>query len=247
LKLIADLHTHSIASGHAYSTVKENAQAAARKGLELLGVTDHGPHMPDGPHLYYFYNLFALPDFLEGIRIIRGVEANIINKQGELDLKTDVLSRLELVAAGFHDVCSPYGTIKENTAAMVASMASGWVDVIVHPGNPGFQVEAESIVEAALQYGVVLEINNSSLSDKGARRGSYANCLRIAELAAEKGLTIVVGSDAHFAERIGEFDNALALVKEAGVKPAQILNVSSARVLDFLDKRQKIRRKLLGK
>jgi putative hydrolase len=86
LKLVADLHTHSIASGHALSTIQENAQAAAKKGLEILGVTDHGPQTPGGPHVYYFYSLFALPDFLEGVRILRGVEANIIDGQGNLDL-----------------------------------------------------------------------------------------------------------------------------------------------------------------
>lgn len=244
MKLIADLHTHSIASGHAYSTVQENARAASKKGLEILGVTDHGPQMPGGPHPYYFYNIFALPDFLEDVRLIRGVEANIIDKQGNLDLEKDILSRLELVAAGFHDVCSPYGTVQENTEAMIAAMASGWVDIIVHPGNPKFQVDPESIVDAALNYNLVLEINNSSLSLGGARKGSYDNCLQIAKLAAEKGLTVVVGSDAHYAEQVGKFDQALSLVQQVGIKPEQVLNTSRSKLMAYLEKRQEIRRSL---
>lgn len=242
--LVADLHTHSIASGHAFSTIQENAQAAAKKGLEILGVTDHGPQMPGGPHVYYFYSLFALPDFLEGVRLIRGVEANIIDDQGNLDLPKDLLSRLELVAAGFHDICSPDGTAEENTEAMVAAIASNWVDIIVHPGNPNFKVIPKEIVEAALQHGIVLEINNSSLGAGGARQGSYDNCLEIASLAAETGLTVVVGSDAHFAGSIGSFEKALKLIEKAGIKPEQVLNTSSTKVLDYLENRRQIRQRL---
>lgn len=245
MQLIADLHTHTVASGHAFSTVKENAQAAAQKRLEILGVTDHGPDMPGGPHYYYFYNLFALPDVLEGVRLIRGAEANIINRQGSLDLKKDILSRLDLVAAGFHEVCSPDGTIEENTEAMIAAMASGWVDIVVHPGNPSFMVDPERIVASALHYDIVLEINNSSLSKGGARKGSYSNCLAIATLAAQTGLTVVVGSDAHFADKIGNFAEALKLIEKAGVKEEQVLNTSSTKILDYLEKRRQIRRSLL--
>lgn len=247
MRLVADLHTHSIASGHAFSTITENARAAAQRGLEILGITDHGPNIPGGPHPYYFYNLLSLPDELEGVKLVRGVEANIIDRQGRLDLKKDVLSRLDLVAAGFHEVCSPYGTKEENTEAMVAAMAGGWVDIIVHPGNPNFEIEPEEVVNAALKYGIVLEINNSSLSKGGARKGSYHNCLRIASLAAEKGLTVVVGSDSHFADNIGNFTEALKLIEKAGIKPEQVLNTSSAKVLGYLEKRKQIRQGLLEK
>ncbi|MGI6120647.1 MAG: PHP domain-containing protein, partial [Desulfosporosinus sp.] len=80
-----DLHTHTVASGHAYSTISENAQAALRKGIKLLGMTDHGPSMPGTPHLYHFGNLSILPEELYGVRILPGVEANITNHEGELD------------------------------------------------------------------------------------------------------------------------------------------------------------------
>ena len=51
-----DLHTHTVASGHAYSTVTENASYAEQKGLELLGISDHAPKMPGGTHFFYFLN-----------------------------------------------------------------------------------------------------------------------------------------------------------------------------------------------
>lgn len=86
MKLLVDLHTHTVASGHAYSTITENAQAASNRGLKLLGMIEHGPSMPGAPDLYHFGNLSILPEELFGVKILPGVEANIINYEGELDM-----------------------------------------------------------------------------------------------------------------------------------------------------------------
>ena len=61
MKDILDSHTHTIASGHAYSTLHEMARAAADKGLELLGITEHAMAMPGTCHEYYFMNMRSLP------------------------------------------------------------------------------------------------------------------------------------------------------------------------------------------
>ena len=86
MKIVADLHIHTVSSGHAYSTVMENVRAAADKGLEMIAITDHGPAMPGGPHEYHFGNMQVLPDELFGVRILKGVEANVIDRAGNLDL-----------------------------------------------------------------------------------------------------------------------------------------------------------------
>jgi putative hydrolase len=105
LVLAADLHVHSVASGHAYSTIAEIAVEAARKGLAAIAITDHGPAMPGGTHRYYFGNLQVLPDSLEGVRILRGVELNILNEAGEVDLPPEYLALLDLAWAGLHELC----------------------------------------------------------------------------------------------------------------------------------------------
>ena len=53
---IIDLHTHPVASMHAYSTIREMAAAAKEKGLALLGISDHAPAMPGTFHEIYFHN-----------------------------------------------------------------------------------------------------------------------------------------------------------------------------------------------
>ena len=72
---VLDLHTHTIVSGHAYSTLREMAKAASDKGLELLGITEHAPKMPGTCHLFYFDNLRIVPRELYGIELVLGVTA----------------------------------------------------------------------------------------------------------------------------------------------------------------------------
>lgn len=238
MHLEADLHVHTVSSGHAYSTVAEYAACAARKGLKMIAVTDHGPAMPGGPHLYHFGNLNVLPLQYRGVEILRGVEANIVDREGKIDIPRAYLRRLDWVMAGFHTYCFPGGSVAENTEAMINAMKNPHVDAIVHPGNPEFQVEVTAVVEAAREYGVALEINNSSLG--GSREGSETNCHKIAQLAAEKGITVIVSSDAHWCEDVGSFARALELVQEAGIKPEQILNASVTRIREYLSRKKAI-------
>ena len=86
MRLIADTHTHTIASTHAYGTVIEMARGAAEKGLPVLGMTDHAPSMPDSPDLWHFGNLHQLPPVIEGVRVLRGCELNLMDCTGKVDL-----------------------------------------------------------------------------------------------------------------------------------------------------------------
>ena len=239
MKIAADLHVHSIASGHAYSTIAENVAVAAKKGLELIAITDHGPMMPGASHAYHFGNLKAVPNKYLGVEVLKGVEANIIDSEGTLDLGEYYLEILDIVLAGFHSYCFQSGTVEENTAAMINAMANPFVDIIVHPGNPEFKINPYEIVKASKEYGVCLEINNSSLGF--TRKGSYCNCMEIARRAAEMGTIVSVGSDAHWAEYVGDFTNALLLMQQAGIKEEQIINKSVERVYGYLQTRHQRR------
>ncbi len=97
-----DLHTHTVLSGHAFGTVQESAGAAKRKGISLLAITDHGPAMLGSACEIYFKCGDRVPKVIEGVRILFGVEANIINENRDLDLPEKVLKKLDLVMAGFH-------------------------------------------------------------------------------------------------------------------------------------------------
>ncbi|HET6419603.1 MAG TPA: phosphatase [Geobacteraceae bacterium] len=231
--IIADMHTHTVASGHAYSTVNEMARAARDRGLKALALTDHGPALPGGPHLYHFGAMRFIPDWIDGVRILRGVEANIIGPDGTLDMPDTYLAKLDFAMAGLHENCGFDGHgVDRNTEAVLLAMANPRIKAISHSGNPAFPVHFEELARGALETGTALEINNSSFVM--SRKGSRANCEMLAGLLARYGAPVIVGSDAHIAQGVGEFDAAVAVLEKAGVRPEQVVNSSFERLMDFL-------------
>ena len=61
MRIVTDTHAHTLASGHAYNTIKEMAQTAKENGLEILALTEHAPNMPGSCHEFYFHNLRLVP------------------------------------------------------------------------------------------------------------------------------------------------------------------------------------------
>lgn len=242
MRLVGDLHIHSVGSGHAYSTVAEIIEAARAKQLQLIAITDHGPAMPGGPHPYHFGNLCVLPEEVKGVRLLKGVEANIMDRHGNLDLGQNYLEKLDVVLAGFHPDCFPAASKEVYTEALINTIRNPLVDIIVHPGNPQFTVVYEKIVKEAAGAGVALEINNSSLC--GSRQGSAPNCSYIAELLASSGGPVFVGSDAHWAADVGRFDRAVELLLKAGIKEEQVINTSVDKITQYLAGRRRARKQV---
>jgi putative hydrolase len=229
----ADLHTHTIASGHAYSTVKELAEAAQAKGLKMIAITDHGLAMPGGPHEHYFHNLISLPRKIGEVEILRGVEANIIDEEGHLDVPEGILEKLDIVLAGFHTGTGFDGRSQdEYTRAALAALANPHVHILVHPGNPDFPVDLEAVAQAAAANRKALEFNNNSFFY--SRPGSLPRCQLLAQLAKKYKVPIVLSSDAHIFTAVGSFMRAWQVVRGAGINEDQILNLTAARVKEFL-------------
>lgn len=233
MRVQADLHVHTVASGHAFSTVAEIAREAARRGLRAVGISDHGPALPGGPHLFHFQALRFLPRTMEGVKILKGIEANVVNGRGELDLPREVLGRLDYALVGFHDGCGlKVRSPAKNTAVLIGAMQQPRVRVITHPGNPAFPIEVPTLVRAARDLGVALEINNSSFSM--ARRGSLEVCTAIARQVALEGGLVCLSSDAHVACDVGQVADAWTVASGAGIQPDQVVNRTYEGLAKFL-------------
>ena len=81
-RITVDTHIHTVASGHAFSTVTENAREAASRGLAMIANTDHGPDLPGGTNKIYFKGQRVIPRFIAGVAVLRGIEANIRHGRG---------------------------------------------------------------------------------------------------------------------------------------------------------------------
>jgi putative hydrolase len=232
-----DSHTHTIASGHAYSSLGENVAAAATAEIKLLAITEHGPAMPGSPHIWFFKNMRIIPRFMNGVGILRGIEANILNGNGELDIDDDLLNQLDIVLASLHEPVIQPSTRSLHTEAVIKAMASGKMDVFAHGGNPLFPIDVEEVAKAASTHRVLVEINNSSFTT--SRPGSKHNCTALAEAVGRHGGLLTFGSDAHIACNVGRFAECIAFVKAISLPEECILSTSSRAFLGFLRERHR--------
>lgn len=234
MKFVLDVHTHTIASGHAYSTLLENAAYASKAGLELLGITDHAPAMEGGTKPSYFLNFGTIPREIDGLQILMGTELNIMDYEGNVDLDKFYLERMDYAIASLHPPCIPFGTLEENTNAILKVMENPYVKILGHPGDPRYLIDCKAIVNKAEETGTLIEINDASLIPNGFRKGSEVYIGEILKLCKEKALPVVLASDAHFATHIGSFENALRLIKEVDFPEELIINRSVKMFKNFL-------------
>lgn len=237
MKYTVDMHTHTIVSGHAYSTLFENIDFAAKNGIELLGNTEHGPAMGGSPHIYYFANQGVLPRVIKGVTLLRGCEANIIDYDGNLDIPEWILPKMDIIIASLHDVTIKKGNKEDHTNAILNAMNNPYVDIIGHPGNKFFPIYEEEIVKMAKAKGVLIEINNGSFV---SRPGSKENCTRIAQLCKQYEVPVILGSDAHVCFQVGVFDKAEEILKEINMPDSLIINNDKNKLIKFLKNKGKL-------
>ncbi len=232
MRFIADTHTHTLASGHAHSTVMENASAAKARGLGFLAVTDHACAIPGAPTELYFSSLpNTLPSAYGGIHLLTGCEANVIDDLGALDLSECILKKLDWVIASMHTLVLEPMDRERHTKAWLGVVENPEVDVLGHTGDGRYAFDYERVVKACAQNGKIVEINAHSFL---ARPGSHDNCRAIARCCARHGVRVVVSSDAHFAGSIGAFEQSVAMLEEIGFPEELVLNADLNRFKSYL-------------
>ena len=233
MKIELDVHTHTIASGHAYGTINEMAKAAAEKGIKLLGITEHSQGIPGTCEDIYFMNLRVVPRELYGIKLMLGAEINIIDYEGNLTLDKKYMNCLDIRIAGIHDLCYRFGTMSENTNAIVNAIRNPAIDIISHPDDGNCPLDYERVVLEAKEHHTLLEVNNNSLRMKG-RKNTAENSIRILELCKQYELPVLCSSDAHFMNDIANFELLEPLLKEVDFPEELVMNTSMDKFQKFI-------------
>lgn len=224
MKCLLDVHTHTVASGHAFSSLQEMVDAATEKGLQILGITEHAPGIPGTCAPIYFRNLHVVPRHIKGVELFLGVELNIIDYKGTVDLDEAMLKMLDIRIAGLHSLCYTPGTVEENTDAVIGAIRNPYVNIISHPGDGTALLQFEPIVLAAKESGTLLEINNSSLNPVRHKVMARKNNLEILRLCKQYEVPLILGSDAHISYDIANYCWIYELLQLAEFPEKLILN-----------------------
>lgn len=240
MRIAGDTHTHTVACGHALSTFEENINAAREKGHRFICATEHAPAMKNAPPRWYFKTLQqSVPRVWRDIVIIKGVETNILDIEGRLDLEEEMLSSLDWVIASLHAGVIGLPMDPTDATEVWCNVAKNpWVDVIGHVGNPNAQPnDWNRVMEAFREGNKIVELNCSS---RTSRPGSETICCKVAALCRDYRVPIVLSSDAHFSACIGEVDWALDLVESLSIPESMVLNSSYERFAQTLYDRRGI-------
>lgn len=231
--LLADVHMHSIVSGHAFGTIREMAAQAAQRNLKLIGVTEHAPGIPGTCDSIYFRNFVDAPRMLYGVEMLYGCEVNLLNGGG-LSLEERSMKCLDYAIVGIHRQCYDDAGAIKNTDDLIASMEHSKVRFVSHPDNDKYPLYFPALVQAAKDLNVALEVNNASLRKQKLRPGCYENYRKLLPMCMEAGVPIIVNTDSHDPETVGDFALAEQLLQEIGVPDDLILNNDIQRLKQFL-------------
>ena len=257
-----DVHTHTLFSRHAYSTVRENVLAARDAGLELLGVTDHFSDMlfpgadlthADLRDYQYFINTTTWPRTWEGVRLLHGAEADIRTLDGRL-FGQDVAVAEDITGGPLRSVTTLYdrvvascdyviasvhyrefareATVSQGTEMYLGALAQPKVLALGHAGRAGVPFDVREVVGEAARLGKLMEINNHSLEARRREGRTWQSCRSIAEACAELGCRVIVSSDAHVCADVGRVPAALELLEGIGF-PQELVATRCAEA--FLD------------
>ncbi|MDO4595777.1 MAG: phosphatase [Coriobacteriaceae bacterium] len=247
-QILGDVHTHTLFSRHAYSTIQENVRAAADAGLEILGSTDHFSRMlfPDQclKNFQFFSNIGIWPREWDGVTLLRGAEADIEGLDGRLfgqdvsvthNITEQDLPReqtlYERLSANFDYVIASVhrndfadgATIVDTTQMYINALLEPRVMILGHTGRAGVPYDLDAVLECAKSQNKLIEINEHSIEIDAHDRFRPV-CRRIAERCAELGVGVTVDSDAHIAPAIGRFNTVEAMLEEIHFPEELIMN-----------------------
>lgn len=222
---LSDLHTHSVLSRHAYSSLTENIESAYQKGLKYYGISEHqNDDKGVGAHPYAFLNLHVVPSEYKGMRILKGVELNIL-KNGLIDTSKLRMREFDYCIASLHGYMYPSGTRpEEDTEAYLNVLDYDFVTIIGHMDDSRYSLDYDRIIRKAKEKDKMIELNNSSLTPGSSRGDTLPNDIEILRLCKTYSVPVIVNSDAHICYDVGNCSRAFELIDKTGFPHELVAN-----------------------
>jgi len=229
-----DLHVHTLFSQCGIHTALEILSRAAELGMKGIAITDHGPALPDERINSPFFERFVSP--YPGVKFLKGMECNVVDAQGKIDLPLRFKKFMDVVLLGLHPN-TPAGQGKESyTAMLIAAIEKNpCVDIITHPNDPNYPVDYKRLAKAAKAAGVALELNNSKILYARAETQSAVDLVTVCR---DEGCRMAVNSDTHAIHELGLDDSVRPILESAKFPKELIVNSDEKSTMDFIDSRR---------
>ena len=238
METLLDIHTHTIVSGHAFSTLNEMILEAQARGLKLFGVTEHTHAIPGTCPDIYFRNMHVVPRLYGDMQLLMGAELNIIDYEGNLDVTDQgALKAMDHRIAGLHLLCYTDGTCQQNTSALLGAIENPLIHIISHPcDGTASTLDLEAIVLAAKRTGTLLELNSSSLNPARHKQLAGPMFAEMLQRCKHHEVPVILGSDAHHTSAIADYRYALPLLDETDFPQSLIVNDKPQLFLQIIGK-----------
>ena len=242
-ELFADYHTHTRHS-HGQDSVAAHAKMARRRGLEEIGLADHGPASwwPVGLRgergwRRYRDECWEVDGEYGDVRVLLGMEANVVSLDGAIDVPRPWQKDLDLLLVGLHLEVWPQ-TWRDGKELVLNNGLGKRLSARL--ARRARNLNTKALVECVLRHdvdiithpGLKMDIDTAELAQACARRDTaleinsshqYLNEEYI-RLAAKEGVKFAISSDAHQASDVGANEQGLALARQAGLTAEQIIN-----------------------
>lgn len=228
-----DFHSHTFCSSCGMHTHIEMLEHAKSLGLAGLAITDHGRSV-GGRLNSAFFKRFENP--VKGIRLLKGVECNLLDLDGNIDCPMEYMEHLDIILLGFH------GNVEKNlgidcyTQMMLNSIEKNpFVDIITHPIDQWYPMDMERLVASAKKFDKVIELNDAKLRLGHNSQGDVERLLRI---CLNMECPIALCSDAHVLNEIGSDKYSERILKNVGFPEELIVNSDVEKAFDYIERRR---------
>lgn len=240
--LTVDFHSHTLFSKCGLHTIVEMLTEAKARGLAALAITDHGPKLEGGPPTTFWDRL---ENPVDGIRLLKGLECNIVSDDGNIDFPQQMLNCADIILLGLHPHLPAGKTHAHNTALLLRALVKNpFVDIVTHPEDLQYPLDFKTLAEFAGERGLALECNNSKVLNN---RVPPERMKEFLDACRRAGCLIAVNSDAHALGEVGLDESVRPLLQEVGFPPGLIVNETAESAFAFVEERRKVKKEWLEK
>lgn len=230
MKIIADLHTHTLFSDHAYNTITEMITQANKIGLKAIAITDHGPAMPDSGHEWHFFNS-QIAKKVDDVIVLFGAEVNVMDISGNLDIPEKLLVNLDWNIASVHRDIIPQLSYEQATELWMNIAKNPNIDMIGHCEQVQHYFDYEKVIPVFVENNKVVEINANSAV---VRPDGQKNMVELIEVCKKYRCKIAVNSDSHSIYTLGRVNDTFTLVEKIGYPEELIVNAKYENLINEL-------------